>query len=80
MDLDKKTGVTVAYYDHDNNIIQSWAFQSSTRLPLLINTIINEKKKIDLYCDEIQMEKSLQFIIWDIKKFLNTPYTPEENA
>ena len=79
MDLEKKTGVTVAFYDHDKNMIQSWGFQSSTRLALLVNTIISEKDKIDL-SDQKQMEKSLDYLIWDLKKFLYTPYTPEENA
>jgi hypothetical protein len=78
MNLEKKTGVTVAFYDHDKNMIQSWGFQSSTRLALLVNTIISEKDRIDL--DKEQFEKSLQYIIWDITKFLNTPYTPEDNA
>ena len=77
MDLEKKTGVTVAFYDHDKNMIQSWGFQSSTRLALLMNTLVYEKNKIDL--DKEQFDKSLEFIIWDLKKFLNTPYT-EENA
>jgi len=79
MDLEKKTGVTVAFYDHDKNMIQSWGFQSSTRLALLVNTIISEKDKIDL-SDIKQMEKSLDYLIWDLKKFLYTPYTPEDNA
>ena len=34
--------------------------------------------KIDL--DKEQFDKSLEFIIWDIKKFLNTPYTTENNV
>tara|TARA_R110000822_G_scaffold84954_2_gene199214 strand:- start:4780 stop:5037 length:258 start_codon:yes stop_codon:yes gene_type:complete len=78
-DLDKKTGVTIAHYDHDENKIQCWGFQSSVRLALLVNTIVSEKIKIDLG-DEKQMEQSLQYINWDLKKFLKTPYTPEENA
>jgi hypothetical protein len=78
MDLEKKTSLRVEYYDHSAKEIQSWAFKSSTRLALVINTIVYEKDKIDL--DKEQFDKSLQLIIWDITKFLNTPYTPEENA
>ena len=78
MDLEKKTSLRIEYYDHDAKEIQSWAFKSSTRLALLVNTLVYEKDKIDL--DKEQFEKSLQFIIWDITKFLNTPYKPEENA
>jgi hypothetical protein len=78
MDLEKKTSLRVEYYDHSTQEINSWAFKSSTRLALVINTIVYEKDKVDL--DKEQFDKSLQLIIWDIKKFLNTPYTPEENA
>jgi hypothetical protein len=84
MDLEKKTSLRVEYYDHSTQEINSWAFKSSTRLALVINTIVYEKDKIDLDKDQfeksIQFEKSLQLIIWDITKFLNTPYTSEENA
>lgn len=79
MDLEKKTGLTVSYYDYDKNLIQSWGFQSSIRLALLINSIVYQKDKI-VICDEKQIEESLQFIIWDLKKFLKTPYEPEDNA
>lgn len=79
IDLDKKTGVTIAHYDHNENKIQCWGFQSSVRLALLVNIIVSEKIKIDLG-DEKQKEESLQILIWDLKRFLNTPYTPEDNA
>jgi len=78
MDLEKKTSLRVEYYDHSTQEINSWAFKSSTRLALVINTIVYEKDKVDL--DKEQFDKSLQLIIWDITKFLNTPYTLEENV
>ena len=78
MDFEKKTSVRINYYDHDAKEIQSWGYKSSTRLAILMNTIVYEKDKIDL--DKEQFDKSLQLIIWDITKFLNTPYTPEDNA
>lgn len=78
MDLEKKTGLTVSYYDYDKNLIQSWGFQSSIRLALLISTIVGEKSKIEL--DRDQIEKSVDYIICDLKKFLKTPYEPEDNA
>ena len=75
MDLEKKTSLRIEYYDHDAKEIQSWSFKSSVRLALLMNTLVYEKDKIDL--DKEQFDKSLEFIIWDIKKFLNTPYTDD---
>jgi hypothetical protein len=78
MALDRKTSLRVAFYDHEQEQIQSWAFKSSTRLALLVNTIVYEKDKIDL--DKQQFDKSLELIIWDLKKFLNTTYTTDENA
>jgi hypothetical protein len=78
MALDRKTSLRVDFYDHEQEQIQSWAFKSSTRLALLVNTIVYEKDKVDL--DKEQFDKSLQLIIWDITKFLKTPYTTEDNV
>jgi len=78
MALDRKTSCRVSFYDHEQEQIQSWSITGSARLALLVNTISHEKNKIETYKDEFQL--SLDYLIHDLKKFLETPYTTEDNA
>ena len=78
MALDRKTSFNVVFYDHEQEQIQSWAITGSARLALLVNTISHEKNKIETYKDEFQL--SLDYLIHDLKKFLETPYTTEDNV
>jgi len=78
MALERKTSCRVSFYDHEQEQIQSWAITGSARLALLVNTISHEKNKIETNKDEFQ--SSLDYLIHDLKKFLETPYTTEDNA
>jgi hypothetical protein len=78
MALDRKTSCRVSFYDHEQEQIQSWAITGSARLALLVNTISHEKNKIETNKDEFQ--SSLDYLIHDLKKFLETPYITEDNA
>ena len=78
MALERKTSCRVSFYDHEQEQIQSWEITGSARLALLVNTISREKNKIETNKDEFQ--SSLNYLIHDLKKFLETPYTTEDNA
>jgi hypothetical protein len=78
MSLDRKTSLRIDFYDHEQEKIQSWAFKGSSRLALLVNTIAYEKSKIELNKEEYK--KGLDYLIYDLKKFLETPYTTEDNV
>lgn len=82
MALDRKTPFNVSFYDHEQEKIQSWALTGNTRLALLVHTIAFEKDKIEdnnINKEEI-IKSALDFLIHDLKKFLETPYTTEDNA
>jgi len=79
MDLEKKTPFNVSFYDHEQEKIQSWALTGSSRLALLVHTISFQKDKIEannINKEEI-IKSALDYLIHDLKKFLETPYTPE---
>jgi hypothetical protein len=78
MALDRKTSLRIDFYDHEQEQIQSWALTGSSRLALLVNTIAYEKSKIELNKEEYK--KGLDYLIYDLKKFLETPYTTDENV
>jgi hypothetical protein len=82
MALDRKTSFNVVFYDHEQEKIQSWSLTGSSRLALLVHTIAFQKDKIE--ADNINKEEiiksALNFLIHDLKKFLETPYTTEDNA
>ena len=83
MALDIKTSFNVSFYDHEQEKIQSWAFKGSTRLALLVYIIASEKDKIEANNSNKEIiisESPLDYLIYDLKKFLETPYTTEDNA
>ncbi len=82
MALDKKTAFNVVFYDHDEEKIQTWAFSGSTRLALLVNTITHIKNKIDTnkYDNQKEIEEAIDYVKYEVKKFIETPYTTEDNA
>ena len=82
MALDRKTSFNVVFYDHEQEKIQPWGFTGSSRLALLVHTIAFQKDKIEannINKEEI-IKSSLDYLIYDLKKFLETPYTTEDNA
>lgn len=82
MALDRKTSFNVVFYDHEEEKIQPWGFTGSSRLALLVITIAFQKDKIEannINKEEI-IKSSLDYLIHDLKKFLETPYTTEDNA
>jgi hypothetical protein len=82
MALERKTPFNVVFYDHEQDKIQSWALTGSSRLALLVHTIAFQKDKIEANNtnkEEI-IKSALDYLIHDLKKFLETPYTTEENA
>jgi hypothetical protein len=82
MALERKTPFNVVFYDHEQEKIQSWALTGSSRLALLVHTISHQKDKIEgnnLNKEEI-IKSALDYLIHDLKKFLETPYTTEDNA
>jgi aromatic ring-cleaving dioxygenase len=82
MALDRKTPFNVSFYDHEEQKIQNWAFKGSSRLALLVHTITSQKDKIEvnnINKEEI-IKSALDYIIHDLKKFLETPYTTEDNV
>ena len=82
MALDRKTPFNVSFYDHEQEKIQSWALTGSSRLALLVHTIAFQKDKIEANNtnkEEI-IKSKLDYLIHDLKKFLETPYTTEDNA
>ena len=82
MDLDKKTAIRVSFYNHDTEEINSWPLEpSNIRLVLLIKTLTSEKEKLENgNISEDQKKAIVDFVLWDVKRFLETPYTPEENV
>jgi uncharacterized membrane protein YhfC len=82
MALDRKTPFNVSFYDYEQEKIQSWALTGSSRLALLVYTIAFQKDKIEannINKEEI-IKSALDYLIHDLKKFLETPYTTEDNA
>jgi hypothetical protein len=82
MALDRKTSFNVVFYDHEEEKIQPWGFTGSSRLALLVHTIAFQKDKIEannINKEEI-IKSALDYLIHDLKKFLETPYTTEDNA
>jgi hypothetical protein len=82
MALDRKTSLRIDFYDHEQEKIQSWALTGSSRLALLVHTIAFEKDKIEannINKEEI-IKSGFDYLIHDLKKFLETPYTTEDNA
>ena len=82
MALDRKTPFNVSFYDHDEQKIQTWAFNGSSRLALLVYTITSQKDKIEAnnINKEEEIKSALDYINYEVKKFIETPYTTEENA
>ncbi len=82
MALDRKTPFNVSFYDHEEQKIQNWAFKGSSRLALLVNTITSQKDKIEAnnINKEEEIKKALDYINYDLKKFLETPYTTDDNV
>ena len=82
MALDKKTAFNVVFYDHDEEKIQTLAFTGSTRLALLVNIITHIKNKIDTnkYDNEKEIEEAIDYVKYEVKKFIETPYTTQDNA
>jgi hypothetical protein len=82
MALERKTSVRIDFYDHEQEKIQSWELTGSSRLALLVHTITFQKDKIEannINKEEI-IKSALDYLIHDLKKFLETPYTTEDNA
>jgi hypothetical protein len=82
MALERKTPFNVVFYDYEQDKIQSWALTGSSRLALLVHTISFQKDKIEannINKEEI-IKSALDYLIHDLKKFLETPYTTEDNA
>jgi hypothetical protein len=82
MALDRKTSFNVVFYDHEQEKIQSWSLNGSSRLALLVHTIAFQKDKIEannIIKEEI-IKSALDYLIHDLNKFLETPYTTEDNA
>jgi hypothetical protein len=82
MALDRKTSCRVSFYDHEQEQIQSWSITGSSRLALLVHSISHQKDKIEannINKEEI-IKSALDYLIHDLKKFLETPYTTEDNA
>ncbi len=82
MALERKTPFNVVFYDNEQDKIQSWALTGSSRLALLVHTISFQKDKIEAnnINKEETIKSALDYLIHDLKKFLETPYTTEENA
>ena len=82
MALERKTPFNVSFYDNEQEKIQNWALTGSARLALLVHTIAFQKDKIEannINKEEI-IKSALDYLIHDLKKFLETPYTTDENA
>lgn len=80
MNIDRKTSIRVSFYNEENKIIQSWPFYGSIRIALLVNTLTGEKEKLERGDLTDQQKKDLyEYVLWVVKRFLDTPYT-KENA
>jgi hypothetical protein len=82
MALDRKTPFNVSFYDHEQETINSWQFKGSTRLALLVYTITSQKDKIEAnnINKEEEIKSALDYITYDLVKFIKTPYTTDENV
>jgi hypothetical protein len=82
MALDRKTPFNVVFYDHEQDQINSWQFKGSARLSLLVYTITSQKDKIEAnnINKEEEIKSALDYINYELKKFIETPYTTEDNA
>jgi hypothetical protein len=82
MALDKKTPFNVVFYDHEQDQINSWQFKGSARLALIVNTITSQKDKIEAnnINKEEEIKSALDYINYEVKKFIETPYTTEDNV
>jgi hypothetical protein len=82
MALDRKTPFNVLFYDHEQDQINSWQFKGSARLALIVNTITVQKDKIEdnKFNKQEEMDAAIQYITWELKKFIETPYTTEDNV
>ena len=82
MALDRKTPFNVVFYDHEQDKIQSWALTGSSRLALLVHTISFQKDKIEAnnINKEVEIKSALDYINYEVKKFIETPYTTEDNV
>ena len=80
MNIDRKTPISISFYSQENNYIHTWPFQGNIRLALLMHTLTGEKEKLERGDLTDQQKKDLyDYVIWDVKRFLDTPYT-NENA
>jgi len=78
MNIDRKTSIRVSFYSEENKEIHSWPFYGSIRIALLVSTLIREKEKLERGDLTDQQKKDLyDYVILDIKRFLDTPYTTE---
>ena len=82
MALDRKTPFNVSFYDHEHDQINSWQFKGSARLALLVYTITSQKDKIETndINKEEEIKEALGYMIYELKKFIETPYTTEDNV
>ena len=80
MNIDRKTPIRISFYSQENNDIHSWPFQANIRLALLMHTLTGEKEKLERGDLTDEQKKDLyDYVLWDVKRFLDTPYT-KENA
>ena len=80
MNIDRKTPIRISFYSQENNDIHSWPFQGNIRLALLMHTLTGEKEKLERGDLADQQKKDLyEYVLWDVKRFLDTPYT-KDNA
>ena len=78
MNIDRKTSIRVSFYSEENKEIHSWPFQGSIRIALLVHTLTGEKEKLERGDLTDEQKKDLyDYVIWDIKRFLDTPYTTD---
>jgi hypothetical protein len=72
----------VSFYNHDTEEINSWPLEpSNIRLVLLIKTLTDEKKKLENEkLSEEQKKDIIDFVIWDVNRFLETPFTPKKDV
>ena len=82
MNLDKKTAIRVSFYNHDTEEINSWPLEpSNIRLVLLMKTLTSEKEKLENgNISEDQKKAIVDFVLWDVKRFLETPFTPKRDV
>jgi len=78
MNIDRKTSIRVSFYNEENKEIHSWPFYGSIRIALLVSTLTGEKEKLERgdLTDE-QKKAVYDYVLWDVKRFLDTPYTTD---